>query len=119
MRIAARRCGYLETLKAGAARIDLEGNPVGTVTTAGEEDAKRKIAKAARRAAATAIKDRKEAGQPAAKPDNKTHSQRQNLDNWPARPNRLSGWLTSRRPQRLAGGGSSPRSDAVAVINRI
>ena len=37
---------YLETLKAGAARIDLEGNPVGAVTTADEEHAKRKIAKA-------------------------------------------------------------------------
>jgi sRNA-binding protein len=47
-----RSLGYLETLKAGSARIDLEGNPVGTVTEADEEDAKRKIAKAARRAAA-------------------------------------------------------------------
>ena len=63
-----RSLGYLETLKAGAARIDLEGDPVGTVTTADEEDAKRKIAKAARRAAAKAIEDRKAAGQPAAKP---------------------------------------------------
>jgi ProP effector len=60
-----RSLGYLETLKAGAARIDLEGSPIGTVTTADEEDAKRKIAKAARRAAAKA---RKAAGQPAAKP---------------------------------------------------
>jgi sRNA-binding protein len=58
----------LETLKAGAARIDLKGDPVGTVTAADEEDAKRKIAKAARRAAAKAIEDRKAAGQPAAKP---------------------------------------------------
>ena len=63
-----RSLGYLETLKAGAARIDLEGNPIGTVTTADEEDAKRKIAKAARRAAAKAIEDRKAASQPAAKP---------------------------------------------------
>ena len=53
-----RSLGYLETLKAGAARIDLEGNPVGTVTDADEEDAKRKIAKAARRAEAKAIEDR-------------------------------------------------------------
>jgi sRNA-binding protein len=30
----------LETLKVGAARIDLEGNPVGTVHRADEEDAK-------------------------------------------------------------------------------
>ena len=42
-----RSLGYLETLKAGSARVDLEGNPVGTVTAADEEDAKRKIAKAA------------------------------------------------------------------------
>jgi len=33
---------------AGAARIDLEGNQVGTVTASDEEDAKRKIAKAVR-----------------------------------------------------------------------
>jgi sRNA-binding protein len=47
----------LETLTACAARIDLEGNPVCTVTAADEEDAKRKIAKAARRAAAMAIQN--------------------------------------------------------------
>jgi sRNA-binding protein len=63
-----RSLGYLETLKAGSARIDLEGNPVGTVTDADEEDAKRKIAKAARRAAAKAIEDRNAAGQPPTKP---------------------------------------------------
>jgi ProP effector len=53
-----RSLGYLETLKAGAERIDLEGNPVGTVTDADEEDAKRKIAKTARRAEAKAIEAR-------------------------------------------------------------
>ena len=63
-----RSRGYLEMLKAGTARIDLEGNPVGTVTAADEEDAKRKIAKEARRAAAKAIEDRKAAGQPEAEP---------------------------------------------------
>jgi ProP effector len=63
-----RSLGYLETLKAGSARIDLEGNPVGTVTDADEEDAKRKIAKATRRAAAQAIEDRNATGQPPAKP---------------------------------------------------
>jgi ProP effector len=63
-----RSLRYLEALKAGAARIDLEGNPVGTVTAADEEDAKRKIAKVARRAAAKAIEDRKTTGQPAAEP---------------------------------------------------
>ena len=63
-----RSLGYLETLKAGSARIDLEGNPVATVTAKDEEDARRKIAKAAKRAAAEAIQDGKEAGQPAATP---------------------------------------------------
>src|SRR5262249_19680472 len=58
LRMYTRSVGYLETLKAGTARIDLEGNPVGTVTAADEADAKRKIAKAARRAAAKAIEDR-------------------------------------------------------------
>ena len=63
-----RSLGSLETLTASAARIDLEGNPVGSVTAADEEDAKRKIAKAAKRAAAEAIQDSKKAGQPAAIP---------------------------------------------------
>jgi sRNA-binding protein len=62
-----RSRGYLEMLKAGTARIDLEGN-LGTVTAADEEDAQRKIAKAARRAAVKVIEDRKAAGQPSAKP---------------------------------------------------
>ena len=43
-------------------------NVAGQVTAADEEDAKRKIAKEARRAAAEAIEDRKVAGEPAAKP---------------------------------------------------
>jgi ProP effector len=68
LKIYTRSLGYLETLEAGAARIDLEGNQVGTVTASDEEDAKRKIAKAARRAAAKTIEDRKAASQPAAKP---------------------------------------------------
>ena len=55
-------------LKAGTARIDLEGNPVGTVTAADEEDAQRKVAKAARRAAAMASEGGKSAGPPSAKP---------------------------------------------------
>src|SRR5262252_7139948 len=46
LRTYTRSVGYLKTLKAGAARIDLEGNPVGAVTTADEEHAKRKLAKA-------------------------------------------------------------------------
>ena len=59
LRTYTRSVGYLKTLKAGAVRIDLEGNPVGTVTAADEADAERKIAKAARRAAAKAIEGRK------------------------------------------------------------
>ena len=59
---------YSSTLTAGAPRIDLAGNVAGEVTAADEEDAKRKIAKEARRAAAEAIEDRKVAGEPAAKP---------------------------------------------------
>ena len=59
LRTYTRSVGYLKTLKAGAVRIDLEGNPVGTVTAADEADAERKIAKATRRAAAKAIEDRK------------------------------------------------------------
>jgi len=67
LKMYTRSLGYLETLEAGAARIDLEGNQVGTVTALDEEDAKRKIAKAARRAAAKTIEDSKAASQPAAK----------------------------------------------------
>jgi ProQ/FINO family len=60
LRTYTRSVGYLETRKSGAARIDLEGNPVGTVTAADEADAERKIARAARRAAAKAIEGRPE-----------------------------------------------------------
>ena len=67
LKMYTRSPGYLETLEAGAARIDLEGNQVGTVTASDEEDAKRKIARAARRAAAETSEDRKAASQPAAK----------------------------------------------------
>jgi hypothetical protein len=37
LKTCTRSPGYLETLKVGAARIDLEGNPVGTVHRADEE----------------------------------------------------------------------------------
>jgi sRNA-binding protein len=57
----------LETLKVGAARIDLEGNPVGTVHRGDEEDAK-EDRQAIRCDAAKAIKDRRAAVRPAAKP---------------------------------------------------
>src|SRR5262252_5610867 len=59
---------YWSTLTAGAPRIDLAGNVAGEVTAADEEDAKRKIAKEARRAMAEAIGHRNAAGQPSAKP---------------------------------------------------
>ena len=115
-----QRPEYWSTLTVGTPRIDLAGNVAGEVTAADEEDAKRKIAKAARRAAVTTIEDRKEAGQPAAKPLEErarqhNHSRRQNLDSR-RRPNRLSVG-----PHRLAGRGSSPRIDpgSVPLINRI
>jgi ProP effector len=50
LQIYTRCAPYWSTLKAGAARIDLEGNVVGEVTLEDEQAAKRKIAKAARRA---------------------------------------------------------------------
>ena len=55
---------YWSTLTAGTPRIDLEGNVAGEVTATDEEDAKRKIAKGARRAAAKAIEDPKAAAVP-------------------------------------------------------
>jgi sRNA-binding protein len=49
---------YWSTLTAGAPRVDLHGNVAGEVTAADEEDAKRKIANAAR-AAVKVIEDGK------------------------------------------------------------
>jgi len=49
---------YWSTLKAGAARIDLDGNVAGQVTLEDEQAAKVKIAKAERRAKAREIEDR-------------------------------------------------------------
>ena len=60
----ARSLSYLEALTAGTPRIDLEGHVAGKVTATDEEDAKRKIARAARRATAKAIDDRKAATVP-------------------------------------------------------
>jgi hypothetical protein len=48
---------------------------------------------------------------------NKTQSRRQNLDSR-RRPNHPSGWLASRRPHRVAGRGSSPRSDPGWPLDR-
>src|SRR5215470_1179630 len=59
---------YWSTLTAGTPRIDLDGNVAGEVTATDEADAKRKIAKEARRVAAEAIEDGSAAGQPPAKP---------------------------------------------------
>jgi ProP effector len=53
-----RSVGYLETLKAGAPRIDLDGNPAGEVTLRYQEHAERLIVTAAR-CSAEAIEDRK------------------------------------------------------------
>ena len=109
LRTYTRSVGYLKTLKAGAVRIDLEGNPVGTVTAADEADAERKIAKAARRAAVKAIEDRKgKSATVADLPSGLVAATPQPIA--PAGPN-VSGWLASRRPHRLAGRGSSRRSD--------
>ena len=60
--------GSLAKIMSPELGIDLTGDVVGQVTAADEEDAKRKIAKEARRAAAKAIEDRKVADQPAAEP---------------------------------------------------
>jgi sRNA-binding protein len=106
---------YWSTLTAGAPRIDLEGNPVGAVTAADEEHAKRKIAKTARRAAAKTIATAGPRPNLLRGPHNKTRSRGQNL-NGRRRPNHhVSGWLASRRPHRVAGRGSSPRSDPGSV----
>ena len=114
-----RSLGYLETLTAGAARIDLEGNPVGSVTAADEEDAS---GRSPRRPSVPRLRRSKTARRRASPrpnllrtaPGNKTQSRKQNLDSWRG-PNRLSGWLASRPPRRLAGRGSSPRSDPGSV----
>jgi ProP effector len=59
-----RSVGYLETLKAGTPRIDLEGNVAGEVTATDEADVTRKIAKEAGGAGARAIEERKEVAAP-------------------------------------------------------
>jgi sRNA-binding protein len=56
-----RSVPYWETLKAGAPRIDLDGNVAGEVTLENEQHALVLIAKAARKAAAKEIEDRKKA----------------------------------------------------------
>jgi sRNA-binding protein len=79
----ARCVPYWDTLKAGAPRIDLDGNVAGEVTIEDEQNAQRKIAKAARRAKAKEIEASKAAespspvGKPAEQPKPKTEAKRQ------------------------------------------
>ena len=89
-------------VKAGAARIDLEGNPVGTVTAADEEDAQRKTAKAATHAAAKAS----EGGKGGNRPNLLRNPEAKSQQPTPTQPQRL-GWLTLRRPHGLAERGAS------------
>jgi len=85
---------YWLALTAGTPRIDLTGNVAGQVTAADEEDAKRKIAKEARRAMAEAIGHRNAAGQPSAKPAERAGQQN-------AIPEAKSQQLTPAAPLRL------------------
>jgi ProP effector len=65
----ARSVSYWITLTAGTPRIDLDGNAAGEVTIEDEQNAQRKIAKAARRAAAQEIEaGEKASAQPVAQP---------------------------------------------------
>jgi len=90
---------YWSTLTAGAPRIDLEGNVAGKVTAADEEDAKPKIANEARRLrTARRNPQRLRIYRPA------------RLQPRSNRQHHVRGWPASRRPHKLAGGGSSPRS---------
>jgi len=64
LQIYTRCVPYWSTLKAGAARIDLDGNVAGEVTLEDQQAAKLKIAKAERRAEAREIEDRKKPAAP-------------------------------------------------------
>ena len=86
---------YWSTLTVGTPRIDLAGNVAGEVSAADEEDAKRKIAKEARRATAEAIRHRNAAGQPLAKPDAERARQQNAI------PEAKSQQLTPAAPLRL------------------
>jgi len=86
---------YSSTLTVGTPRIDLSGNAAGEVTAADEEDAKRKIAKEARRATAEAIGHRNAAGQPSAKPVAECAGQQNAI------PEAKSQQLTPAAPPRL------------------
>ena len=90
-----QRPEYWSTLTVGTPRIDLAGNVAGEVTAADEEDAKRKIAKEARRAMAEAIGHRNAAGQPSAKPVAKRAGQQNAI------PEAKSQQLTPAAPLRL------------------
>src|SRR6516165_2363366 len=90
-----QRPEYWSTLTVGTPRIDLAGNVAGEVTAADEEDAKRKIAKEARRAMAEAIGHRNAAGQPSAKPVAERAGQQNAI------PEAKSQQLTPAAPPRL------------------
>jgi ProP effector len=98
LKIYTRCVPYWSMLKAGAPRIDLDGNVAGEVTPEDEQAAKLKIAKAERRAKAKEIEDRKKAtAQPPSRQPPSHHRRR---------------WLApSPRPDRVEGGGygASPR----------
>jgi ProP effector len=66
LKMYTRCVPYWDTLKAGAVRIDLDGNPAGEVTIEEAQHALVLIAKAARRAAAKEIEARKTAAKAAA-----------------------------------------------------
>jgi sRNA-binding protein len=104
---------YCSTLAAGAPRIDLAGNVAGEVTAADEEDAKRKIAKEARQAAAQAIEHRKaESATVADLPPSPVAAALQPTASTGAPRLGLAGL---KGPHKLAGRGSSPRSDPRSI----
>jgi ProP effector len=105
LKMYTRSVGYLETLKAGTPRIDLDGNPVREVTLEGQEYAQRKLAKVARSAAAKAIEDREAANQAATKPIEKRAEQQNPIPE--AKPQQPTPGhprvgLAGRRPETLA-----------------
>ena len=97
-----RSLGYLETIKVGAARIDLEGNPAGTVR---RRTKKTPSGRSPRRPGAPRPNLLRNAL------DNKTRSATQNLISLRRPDHHVSGWRASKRPHKLAGRGSRPRSD--------
>ena len=75
-----RSLGYLETLKAGAARIDLEGNPVGTQTKKTPSGRSRRRPGALRLTPSRTATRQSRPNLLRNALDNKTRSRRQNLN---------------------------------------